>query len=80
MKPLPPIPAIPTDLTADEIIQVLEQLGYGWSLDHTGHMVEARIWNWPYVVGRYRPGQVEPLAGMLRSAIATIGTIRKDVG
>lgn len=80
MNFLPPIPTIPKDLTADEIIQVLEGAGYGWSLDHTGHMVEARIWNWPWVVGRYRPGQVEPLADMLRAAISNIGKEPRDVG
>jgi len=55
--------------TADEIIQRLESIGLGWFLDHTGNMIEARIWDWPTVIGRYRPAQVEPLADMLRAAL-----------
>jgi hypothetical protein len=58
-----------SEMSADELIQWLEARGFGWSLDHTGHMIEARIWDWPTVVGRYRPAKVEPLADMLRCAI-----------
>jgi hypothetical protein len=61
-----------TDLTADQIIVALETHGLGWSLDHTGINIEARIWEWPYVVGRYHPNAVAPLADMLRAAIATM--------
>ena len=57
------------DASADELIQWLEARGFGWSLDHTGHMIEARIWEWPTVVGRHRPAKVEPLADMLRGAM-----------
>lgn len=60
------------DASADELIQWLEQRGYGWSLDHTGHMIEARVWEWPNVVGRHRPAKVEPLADMLRGAMRTM--------
>ena len=56
-------------MTADEIIEKLEALGLGWSLDHIGHLIEARVWDWPDVVGRYRPKKVEPLADMLMGAI-----------
>ena len=59
-------------MSADELIQWLEARGFGWSLDHTGHMIEARIWDWPTVVGRYRPAKVEPLADMLRGAMRTM--------
>ena len=55
--------------TADQIIESLEASGLGWSLDHCGTLIEARIWKWPHVVGRYRPEQVEPLAKMLGEAI-----------
>ena len=58
-----------SEMSADELIQWLEARGFGWSLDHTGHLIEARIWDWPNVVARYRPAKVEPLAGMLRCAI-----------
>lgn len=58
-----------SEMSADELIQWLEARGFGWSLDHTGHLIEARIWDWPTVVGRYRPAKVEPLADMLRCAI-----------
>jgi hypothetical protein len=60
------------DAPADELIQWLEARGFGWSLDHTGHLIEARIWDWPIVVGRYRPTKVEPLANMLRGAMRTM--------
>jgi hypothetical protein len=58
--------------SVDDIIAVLEAHNLGWSLDHTGCLIEARIWEWPSVIGRYRPHAVEPLADMLRAAIATI--------
>ena len=61
-----------SEMSADELIQWLEARGFGWSLDHTGHMIEARIWDWPTVVGRYRPAKVEPLANMLRGAMRTM--------
>lgn len=56
----------------DHIISILESRGLGWSLDHTGHMIEARIWKWPTVIGRYRPAQVEPLARMLAAAMMDV--------
>ena len=56
-------------VTADAIIAKLEAAGLGWSLDHCGCLIEARIWRWPDVIGRYRPHTVEPLADMLMAAI-----------
>ena len=56
----------------DQIIEILESRGLGWSLDHTGHMIEARIWDWPTVIGRHRPAQVEPLARMLAAALLDV--------
>ena len=58
--------------SADEIIQDLESRGLGWSLDHTGNLIEARIWKWPNVIGRYRPNTVEPLAQMLGIALQQV--------
>lgn len=60
------------DASADGLICWLENRGFGWSLDHTGRMIEARIWDWPNVIGRYRPNTVEPLADMLRKAMRTM--------
>jgi hypothetical protein len=60
------------EASADGLICWLEKRGYGWSLDHTGNLIEARIWQWPNVVGRYRPNRVEPLADMLRGAMRTM--------
>jgi len=57
---------------ADSIIADLESRGLGWSLDHTGHLIEARIWKWPSVIGRYRPESTEPLAQMLERALAEV--------
>ena len=60
------------DASADELIQWLEARGFGWSLDHTGRLIEARVWDWPFVVGSYLPPKVEPLADMLRGAMRTM--------
>ena len=54
--------------TVDDIIADLESRGLGWSLDHTGRLIEACVWDWPAVIGRYRPATVEPLAKMLAKA------------
>jgi hypothetical protein len=56
----------------DQIILRLERVRLGWSIDHTGNLIECRIWAWPHVIGRYRPKKVLPLADMLRGAIASI--------
>ena len=58
--------------TADDLIAVLERYGLGWSLDHTGNLIEARIWDWPNVIGRYRPHTVEPLRDMLAKAMTGV--------
>jgi hypothetical protein len=44
-----------TTPTVDDIIADLESRGLGWSLDHTGTLIEARVWDWPTVIARYRP-------------------------
>jgi hypothetical protein len=61
--------------TVDDIIADLESRGLGWSIEHTGGLLsdgkpvrEARVWDWPTVIGRYRPAKVEPLAKMLAAA------------
>ena len=59
-------------MSADSLVCWIEKRGYGWSLDHTGRLIEARIWDWPNVIGRYRPNTVEPLADMLRGAMRTM--------
>jgi hypothetical protein len=55
---------------ADAIIADLEMEGLGWDVGNDGSLIEARIWEWPGVFGSYRPASVEPLAVMLRGAIA----------
>ena len=57
----------------DCLIKRLEDLGLGWSLDHTSRLIEARVWDWPDVIGRYRPNSVEPLAKMLLMAMIDAG-------
>ena len=54
--------------TVDDIVADLKSRGLGWSLDHTGRLIEALVWDWPHVIGRYRPATVEPLAKMLAAA------------
>ena len=61
-----------TKITVDQLIADLESRGLGWSLDHTGRLIECRIWKWPDVIGRYRPATVEPLAKMLSEAMYQI--------
>lgn len=56
-------------VSVDDLIKDLESRGLGWSLDNTGRLIEARVWDWPYVIGRYRPYNVEPLAKMLSEAM-----------
>jgi hypothetical protein len=61
------------DASADELIGWLEKRGYGWSLvNQTGRLIEVRVWDWPFVAGRYRSATIEPLADMLREAIRTM--------
>ena len=65
-------PCSPARCEVDDIIETLEKHQLGWSLDHTGNLIEARIWDWPNVVGRYRPNTVEPLVHMLQTAMLEV--------
>jgi hypothetical protein len=56
----------------DELIVDLESRGLGWSLDHNGGLIEARIWHWPYVIGRYRPSLMAPLVEMMQGALQQV--------
>lgn len=67
-EPIPPKKR-KVPVTADAIIAKLEAAGLDWSLDHCGCLIEARIWRWPDVIGRYRPAKTEPLADMLMAAL-----------
>lgn len=61
--------------TADDLIRELEARGLGWDISHTGTLAgfrEVRIWQWPYVIGRYRPTGSEPIAKMLAEAMKDI--------
>lgn len=68
--------AAPGLVPVDELISELEARGLGWSLDNTGRLIEARVWGWPEVVGRYRPHTVEPLAQMLATAMRQVDWTR----
>lgn len=70
---------IPTNATAEQIIAELEADGYGWDLSNTSSWPECRIWKWPYVKGRYRPSKTEPLADMLRGALADMANGGRNV-
>lgn len=65
--------------TVDALIADLESRGLGWSLDNTGRLIEARVWDWPYVIGRYRPNATEPLAKMLAEAMCQVDWTRYPV-
>ena len=62
--------------SADDLIADTESRGLGWSLDRTGRLIEARIWDWPTVIGRYRPEETEPLAQVLSEAMYQVDWIR----
>jgi hypothetical protein len=55
-------------VTVDDIIADLESRGLRWSIEHTGALLEARVWLWRHIIARYRPAKVEPLAKMLAAA------------
>lgn len=65
-------PDSPEHDRVDTLIHILETRGLGWSLDHTGGLIEVRIWDWPYAIARYRPKQLEPLHHMLAQAMYQI--------
>lgn len=69
----------PATATVDDLIASLEARGLGWSLDHTWRMIEARVWDWPNVIGRYRPEAVGPLAEMLAGAMYQVDWTRYPV-
>jgi hypothetical protein len=66
---LQPFPADDPAVTPDYMVGKIENLRLGWSLDHTGNLIEARIWAWPTVIGRHRPQTLQPLAQMLWAAL-----------
>ena len=70
---------ITTNATAEQIIEELEADGFGWDIGHTGRLRECRIWRWPTVIGRYRPEKPEPLADMLRGALADMANGGRNV-
>ena len=55
-------------MSADQIIFVLEGAGLQWDIGHTGGNLEARVWDWPNVIGRYRPTELIPIGDMLWKA------------
>ena len=57
---------------ADLLVKEIESRGLGWDIGYNGRLAEARVWNWPYVVGRYRPHKTEPLAEMLAGAMQEV--------
>lgn len=56
-------------MDVDHLVGWLERFDMAWDVGHTGRVLEARVWVWPYCVGRYRPAELEPLADMLRKAM-----------
>ena len=83
MTPDAPTPesfaAIAGSATVDALIEDLESRGLGFSLDNAGRLIEARVWDWPYVIGRYRPNSTEPLAKMLAEAMYQVDWPRYPV-
>ena len=56
----------------DRLVKELESRGLGWDIGNQGRLIEARVWDWPYVIGRYRPAKVEPLSKMLATAMQEV--------
>lgn len=61
--------SLPENPTCDEIIEELEKHGLGWDVGKCCRLVEARIWDWPFVICRYRPIERMTVAEMLMKAI-----------
>lgn len=57
----------------DDLIRQIEARGYQWDVSNTARIIEARIWKWPNVVGRYRPNTLEPIEDMLKKACDEAG-------
>lgn len=56
----------------DRLVKELEIRGLGWDVGSTGRVIEARVWDWPYVIGRYRPNKMEDVAKMLAKAMEQV--------
>lgn len=52
----------------DELIEKIESKGLQWDVSNTGMNRGARVWKWPYVVGRYRANERESAREMLLKA------------
>ena len=50
----------------------LEAHGLSWDIGHQPRLIEARVWHWPHVIGRYRAEKIEPVATMLAKAMMEI--------
>jgi len=57
----------------EELINEIESQGFQWDVGFTGALREARVWKWPYVVGRYSPNEREPAFDMLEKAAIKAG-------
>ncbi len=52
------------------LITHIESLGYSWDVGMVGTgMYEARIWDWPNVIGRYRTTERKSAVDMLIEAM-----------
>jgi len=53
-------------MTLDELIADIESRGLGWDVGQSSPMFyEARIWDWPYVIGRHDHDFQEPITPLL---------------
>lgn len=59
--------------SADDLVAKLESEGLGWDVGRAGPLIEARVWRWPYVIGRYRPKEMKSLYEMLSCAMRDAG-------
>lgn len=59
----------------DDLIRQIESKGLQWDVGHTGFNLEARLWDWPDVIGRYRPKYLTSLESMLVGACLDAGII-----
>lgn len=63
---------VPDDLkyySVEEVIDFLELHGISWDIGNTGNFREARIWDWPFCIGRHRPIERTSTKVMLIQAI-----------
>lgn len=70
-------PDLAITMSVDQLIAALEEVGLQWDIGHTGGNIEARVWDWPSVIGRFRSNDVIDLGDMLWKACEDAGLTKE---